>query len=293
MHAPSGRLVVLALLVMTAGCSGLVADGGGGDADGADLTPAPVPTDTIDYPPGVSSEGVVDAQRLARAHGRTVENVSYRLRSNRTTRFSNGTLRSRFDLDVRLGGNRSYLATVRTAGPAGSVLIGEPPARARYWSNRTLYANRIVRDGETTYSVLRAEDNPVVTWQYWASTAAFGGGPSYRAGRYAAVFDAIPTRVVGERTVNGTTVYEVRGRRTESTAFTVGSVEAVRPAGPGAVLNATIDEDGRIRSLHLRYRALDGDAEYTVDWRIRYGSVGGVRVADPPWLDRAVEGSRG
>jgi len=293
MHAGRGRLLLVAFLAVTAGCGGIVADGGGGGAtDAGSLTPAPVPTASADYPPGLSAEGVVDPERLARAHGRTVEGVSYRLRSNRTTRFANGTLRSRIDLDLRLGRNRSHLATVRTAGPGAPVILGQPPARGQYWSNRTLYANRIVREGRTTYSLMRASENPRATWRYWAGTAAFGGGSSYRASRFAAIFEAIPTRVVGTRTVNGTTLYELEGRRAESAAFTAGPADAVGPAGPGPTLRATVDEDGRIRSLHLRYRSYDDGDEYAVDWRIRYGAVGAVGVREPPWLDRAVAASR-
>ena len=121
-----------------------------------------------------------------------------------------------------------------------------------------------VREGRTTYSLIRASENPRATWRYWAGTAAFGGGSSYRASRFAAIFEAIPTRVVGTRTVNGTTLYELEGRRAESAAFTAGPADAVGyrdglvAAGDGRVARY---EDGAWTTLAdlADVRAVDGD----------------------------------
>ena len=86
----SGSLA-LALLLLTAGCGGFAPGAGDG---GTGLTPAPVPTAGEAYPPGIGASGVVDPQTLARAHERTLENASYRLHSNRSTYFTNGSVRS-------------------------------------------------------------------------------------------------------------------------------------------------------------------------------------------------------
>jgi hypothetical protein len=282
--------VALAALLATAGCSGLAP--GSGDQPTESLTPVPVPGEGADYPPGVSADGVVNPERLAFAHDQAVGNTSYRLRSNRSTYFGNDSLRSRIDLDLRLDRNRTYLTAVETAGPRGPVILGRPPARARYWANGTLYASRIDRDGDVTYSLTRADRSPFATWQYWSGTAAFGGESSYRANRYEQMFRAIPTRVVGNRTVNGTTVYVLEGRRPGDSGFTAGPADAVGPSGPHPALRATVTEDGLIRSVHLRYRAYDDGDEYDVDWRITYRELGNVTVGAPPWLDRAVAADR-
>ncbi|WP_276261256.1 DUF7537 family lipoprotein [Haloglomus litoreum] len=283
-------VVVLAVLLATAGCSGLAPGSGGPPTES--LTPAPVPAGSADYPPGVTAEGVVNPERLALAHDQVLENRSYRLRSNRSTYFIDDSVRSRIDLDLRLDRNRTYLAAVETAGPRGPVILGRPPARARYWANGTLYASRITRDGEVTYSLTRADQSPFATWQYWSGTAAFGGESNYRASRYEAIFQAIPTRVVGNRTVDGTTVYVLEGRRPSDSGFTAGPADAVGPSGPGPALRATVTEDGLVRSLHLRYRAYHDGDEYDVDWRISYRALGNVTVGEPPWLDRAVSADR-
>jgi hypothetical protein len=166
--------------------------------------------------------------------------------------------------------------------------VGRPPASAIYWSNQSLYASRIERDGGTVYSLTRATRNPFATWQYWSGTAAFGGESSYATARYAGFFRAIPTRVVDNRTVNGTTVFELRGQGARSPAFAVGpatSVDDVR-------LRATVTEDGLVRSLRLRYVATHEDGSYRVAWTIAYPERGGVRVVNPSWLDRAVAANR-
>jgi hypothetical protein len=286
--------VAVALLLLTAGCGGLAPGGdSAGDEPTESLTPVAVPEAGADYPPGLTADGISAPARLSQAHGRALANQSYRLRSNRTTYFTNGTVRSRIDLDLRLARNRTHLAAVETAGPEAPVVLGRPPARARYWSNGTLYLSRVTRDGRTTYSLTRATQSPFATWQYWSGTAAFGGESSYRASRYETIFRAIPTRVVGNRTVNGTTYYRLAGRRTTDASFTAGPADSVGPAGPGPALRATVTEDGFVRSLRLHYRAFVDGEEYTVDWRITYRGVGNVTVGEPPWLGRAVDANRG
>lgn len=280
--------LLLAALLVTAGCGLPVGDGSSGNGSDGSLTAAPVPADRADYPPGITAGRVTAPDRLARAHGRAIENVSYRLRSNRSTYYPNGTLRSRLDLDLRLSRARHHRAAVRTAGPAAPVILGRPPASAVYWSNRSLYASRIERDGDTVYSLTQATSNPFATWQYWSGTAAFGGGSSYPTARYAGFFRAIPTRVVNNRTVNGTTVFELRGREARSPAFTVGPAERVEDVR----LRATVTEDGLVRSLRLRYVATHEDGRYRVAWTIAYPERGGLGVGDPPWLDRAIAANR-
>lgn len=286
-----GPSLLLVCVLVTAGCGGSLpgVGGGNGGGGGSELTPAPVPTGAADYPPGITAEGVVSPEQLALAHSRAVENVSYRLRSNRSTYYPNGTLRSRIDIDLRLARNRTHLVAVRTAGPRGPVILGVPPARGRYWSNGSLYVSRLTRDGETSYSLTRASEGPIATWRYWAGTAAFGGESSYAAARYAGFFGDIPTSVVGRRTTNGTTRYRLRGEGAQSPSFAVGPADAVE----AVKLTATVDRAGFIRSLRLRYRVRTDDGRrYRVDWRIRYSERGNVTVGEPPWLDRAVASER-
>jgi hypothetical protein len=288
---PPGTLALAALLVL-AGCGGFASNAPGVGEPSPSFTPAPVPDAPAAHPPGITAERVVDPARLADAHVRSIEGVSYSLRSNRSTYYPNGTLRSRIDIDLRLSRNRSHVAVVRTAGPEGSVIIGPPPASAVYWSNQSLYASRVGHDGDSIYSILDDSANPIATWNYWTTTAAFGGPDGHPSVRYADFFGSIPTTVVDNWTVNGTTLYQVRGRRPASPAFTVDEVDAVGPAGSGPALQATVTEDGLVRSLQLRYRAFDDGEEYTVDWRIRYRAVGNTTVSEPSWLDRAVAENR-
>ena len=146
------RVVLVALAVALVGCP----------AVGPAATPTPEPEE---YPPGVSGEGVVDATTLADAHDRAIENTSYTLVSNRTVRYTNGTVASALFVRVELAADRSFFVRTSTAGPDGPEFLGKPPAAGEFWSNGTVYVRALARDGETTYNRFTPPDTYVGTWR--------------------------------------------------------------------------------------------------------------------------------
>ena len=273
------RVALVALVVLLAGCPAV---GGPGEPT-TTITPAPVPQDRS-YPPGIGPAGVEDAGALGTAHSDLLDDTSYTIVSNRTIRTRNGSLRSLLAVRVALSSDRSYHVTARTAGEAGPVFMGLPPARGEYWSNGTVYVRLLERDDRRLVNRFEPPDNFVGTWRYWRSTVAFGGGASFDQETVGTLFESVPTRLAGNRTSNGTTLYVLEGDRAVDTDFA--------KVGTGPVsnvsLSATVSQDGIVRSFDLTYdRRMDGSL-VRVHWRLRYVDIGSTAVDQPPWVAEAL-----
>jgi len=274
--------VVLALVL--AGCGGIVL----GDGEPPSPETATTNRSTMLPPPGVSSLRVLNPSALGRAHARTIENASYVVTSNRTVLDEGGTLRSRLSTRVTVDEAGGFHAIAETAGPEAPVFIGEPPATGTYWSNGTVYLRRLSRDGRTTYTQHDPPDTWVGTRRYWAEAVPFGARHNRPATFYAAVFDAVPTRVVGQSRIDGTPVLRLEGERAGPAAVDDLPDEVVSVRN--VTLVALVDRDGLVRVLDLRYTGRLEDQAVRVHWRIRYAAVGTTSVPRPSWYDRAVSG---
>ncbi len=273
------RLVLVGLLVVLAGCPA-VSSG----PTPTELTPAPIPDEPV-YPPGVDPSGVVDPTRLATAHSAIVDSQSHTLISNRTIRTDNGTLRSLLSVRLALGPTRAYRVTVRTAGPDAPVLIGAPPARAQYWANDSVGVRSLTRANHTEYSTFSPGTEFAGSWQYWRTTAAFGGAGGFDDETFESAFEAIPTRVAGTDTQDRTTFVTLVGDRARSPAFAkVGS-------GPvsNVSLRATVSDTGLIRRFVLEYERRQAGSPISMRWVLTNSGVGTTTAQRPPWFDRAVD----
>ena len=277
------RLCVI-LLVVLAGCSGIGGTAGdSGEQEVETVTPVPVP----DADPergrstGIDGSGVSDPWSLAAAHSERIENRSYRLVSNQTVQYENGTLRSQYRTDLRLATNRTYFITVRTDGPEGPLLLGEPPAVSEFWADGETYI-RAFGESDPRYNEFTPTNSGVGTWWFWASTGSFDVllTPSELIGE---TLSAVPTRVESTRSVDGGERYRV---------VEVGAPVAELPfpaASPArnVSLVAEIDRSGLVRRLELEYSGrIDGD-RVVVSRSIAYSDIGSTEVRRPPWFDRA------
>ncbi|HKJ58806.1 MAG TPA: hypothetical protein VKA37_06235 [Halobacteriales archaeon] len=284
------RAVPAALLVASvvlAGCSGFPLVG---EEGGSTPVAPPIPEDqvTSQPPPGILSLQVVNPGALGRAHARAIENESYLLTSNRTVVRENGTLRSRLAVTVAIDEERRFLAAASTDGPEAPVFLGTPPVDAVYWSNGTTYARRLSHDGRTTHTQFAPPETWVGTWSYWTTSVPFGGRANRPETYYASLFSAVPTRVTGETTIAGTTVFRLENEadRPFSNDTFPGRVDSVHDVS----FVALVDGDGLVRSLDLRYAGtVDGEA-VRVNQTIRYEDVGSTTVRRPAWYERAASG---
>jgi len=274
------RAALVAGLVLLAGCNGFA----GTEAQTtAEVTPAPVPS-TPGYPPGVNEDGVVDASLLASAHARTISNQSYTLRSIRTVRYTNGTVRSRLAVSVRLAANRSYLVRARTQGEHAPTFLGRPPANATFWSNGSLYLRAYTSNGETTYNRFTPPDQFIGTWRYWISAAAFGGSGNFARKTYEQTFAELDTSINRVESSDEGSLFRVVGRGAGEPQFLPPEVSRVR----NLTVVSLVDSSGLVRSYQVRYDAVVDGERVRVRWSVDYSRVGSTRVERPSWYGQAV-----
>lgn len=277
----AGLWAVVALVAL-AGCGGF---GTPGATPSVTETPAPVPTadpSEVTVAPGVTGAGVVAPAALAGSHERYLANRSYALAVNRTVRYANGTLRSQVVTRVRLARNRTYHTDIRVAGPHATLVIGESPASAAFWSNGSIYLRKYTRGNETVYNAFEPVGG-AGTWTFWVHFFVLEGSAS---ADIEALFDAVETRAVDRTTVDGHRQVRVASVGTHrSTAFV--DVDETRNVRDVEV-RATVDERGFVRRYRVRYAAtVDGDPVRVVR-TVEYAGIGETTVARPSWYDDAV-----
>lgn len=277
--------ICVVVLVVLAGCAGIGADTAGqGDGPSETVTPVPVPEDDPEVAgsTGIDGGGVTDPGALARAHDERLSDRSYRLVSNQTIRYGNGSVRSQYRMDLRLAEDRTYFVTVRTDGPEGPLLLGETPASASFWSDGETYV-RAFGGSEPVYNEFEPSPSGVGTWEFWASTAALDG-ENTPSEVIEATFEAVPTRVDRTRTIDG-----VERHRVSDTGTTDADLPFPEAAPARNVsLVAEIDRTGPVRQLELEYvGSVDGE-RVLVSRSITYSEVGTTGVDRPEWYDEAV-----
>lgn len=263
------QLVPLVLLLVLAGCSGTPVD----DHSTTDTvaTPAPVPTDDlggVELAPGVTEEGIVDAERLAAAHDAYLTDRSYTRLSGTSYRFENGTLlvRTTFNRSVDVGADRRLLRRDRT----GRL---DPDEHYAEWTNRTLVVERVARDDSVRYHRRPRSDRPF----------------RHHGGAVAAFVAEQEPRVVGKRRANGTTEYVLVARGVDEPDLfeQIGANRTTRQR-----LVAVVTREGLVRSVQLTARGtLQGERLRTRNY-FAVMQVGETRVARPPWLDEALNATR-
>lgn len=264
MNTPALHTAALACLLVVAGCSGTpVADPSTVDEV---ATPAPVPTESLPedrIAPGVSTDGIVDPERLADAHNEYLHERSYTRVSGTTYRFENGTVLARNTF------NRSHApATNRQLLERDSV--GGPGPRTNYteWANGTVAVERIERDGAVRYTW---RERPDERYRH------HGGGIA------TFIAEQDPT-VVGKRQANGTTEYVLVSRNATGLRL-LEQVEATRETTPRLV--AVVTREGLVRSAQVTVRGRYHGTPVRVRLHYAITDVGETTVARPPWLDEA------
>jgi hypothetical protein len=271
------RVVIVAVLLAVAGCSGFTGTGG---EPTETVTPVPEPSPVPTYPPGLTDDGVTDAERLTSVHSDRLAEGSYTLVSNRTVRYENGTTWAGFSVRVAVDADRTYHAHARTAGAHGPEFLGRPPASAEYWGDGETYLRKLTNDAGTTYEELEGGATQVATWRYWTRTAAFGdrGGGAYRTVRDVLAGLRWTVRPADDD-------YRLESDTPASTVFAAADVETPR----NVTATAVVGESGVVRSIRLRYEGTAGGEAVVVERTVRYERVGSTTVGPPAWRDRVEE----
>lgn len=258
------RLALVVVLVLSAGCSTFSPT-----AQTPTVTPAPVPeavetTETSPLPPGVSGDGVTDAEKLALAHVGETRNLSYTWRDHYASerRLATGSLWT----------NLTQIARVETE------------SRYTYWTNRRAddadgpfsilgnYSEYADRQGRYARFV---DDGEVVHRNYPRRPA------HRRVGRFTGnavrQYLSVDNASVAVTLVDGQRYYAIEG-----SGYALPSGWEIS----NYTVDATISPDGFVRRLNASYVRTRGDERETIRYGYAYGSVGNTTVEQPSWVER-------
>jgi len=251
----------VAVLVVLAGCPSTVDDPPATET----VTPVPVPTTEIQYPPGVSESGA-SGPGLAAAHDRVLEGTNYTL-----------VIRQQI---VRLGDNQTLqeIESTRQVRAGGEVYTGQyvrlvsrfpirrPANTIDYWSDGEVFAARQSRTGRHTY-VEAGEEAPI---------ADIDDAEFVNRSVSALRFDVTKR---GE----GSVTLRVAGLRDSGAMPTPVFVYDVQNVS-GAI---SVRPDGVVTAVRITYDARLGDERIRVTRRSRVGRLGSTVVERPDWVDEA------
>lgn len=270
--AGPGTALVLASVLVLAGCNGVAGPGG---TPTRSVTPAPVPSDATPQSrvagPGLSPRGVENASLLAAAHRERLAEVTFTERTVTTVRDGDAVL-GRRTLVVRRGADAFRLAYEVEGAPrrdAGS----SGPVAAEVWS-----------DGRTSVRSATAGDGSVR--RHRLPGGAYGTFVEPGADPYARTLERASLRRVDRRVVDGTTRYVfVAGGVVPRPGF---GLSGTTPAGDASV-RAVVGADGVVHRVTIAFPARYRGRSATVEHVFEYVDVGTTTAPRPSWYDEAVE----
>lgn len=257
--------VALALCLVLAGCSAFDA---AEPRPSRTVTPAPVPTPEPSLPPGVTTSGVDDYERLAAAHRVALERESYTVAFARTVRLANGTTVRRSVGGRIVGDDGASRTWEREAGRgergAAGVVGQETWANASVQVVRFRYAN-----GTSRYTVITADQ------QYPYRGAGLTVSESLVT-EDATLVDSDTDAVPATYTL---LARNLTGHRARTAALDHTETSSLR---------VVVTEDGLVRRATVRYTGTLDGTRAVVNTTIRY-DVGPRTVTRPAWVETALE----
>lgn len=265
----------VALVVLSAGCSGFV---GGGESTPT-LTPAevptpePTPTDPrVGIAPGVTSSNVTHPGFLAQRHADAVEHTSYVLveRYREDRQFGNVT--SDLHRTQRIVVENATVYRREVSNRHRAIVDGE----AQYLHGYAEYA-----DGNALYkSWLSSDDNQRVYRRSPDPTQrlAYGSIVMDEISEYLSLENATVTRYYVAN--SDYQHYQVTGSREALPTYS---------AVDNYTATAVIREDGFVRSLNVTFEAENNGREIDAHYTFAYSEVGAATVTPPDWVEEARE----
>lgn len=255
-----GRSLVIAVLVVSAGCSAFPPSGGNG-----------TPTDQR-VAPGVTTEGVVNRIALGAAHNDTLRGTSYTVEYHLAVRYPNGTMYSGFDAVTRVDGTHTRVRTT-VMQFSGDV------KRRSYWTDGARTGQfTTYRNGTTTSATGNESDGTL-------NTVFARPGEKYAI----FLFQNTTSRLAGNVTRNGSTLYRVIA--TNLTSRQLGLLPSFNPPRTeNATVHALIDDRGFVHQYNTTYQTTtDRDVTVTVTSSIRFTNVSTTTVNRPEWYENSTD----
>lgn len=283
------QVLVTVLLAVLAGCAGFLGSTPAATPEPS-VTPAPIPLTPEGIAPGITAHGVTDPSELADAHNAAMR-TSFTLSANQTTRSPAGTLIAQRTVTVKVAANYSrHSVAITVAGPEGIRLLGQPPARAEFWSDGHQFLRAYTRENQTTYNEykpsLSTDGRTVGSTNYWVTTVAPGGQPW---SDIQPLFRSFEPRLETQVDAPNRRVY----RLSSSTVVrpdTLARAESMEVVQAGR-FDAVVDANGLVRRYNLRYTGRIDGRTVIVTRRIRVTQVGSTTVGQPDWYGKATNGT--
>lgn len=254
----------LALLVVTAGCNGLL----GLDGESTPTSDSSMDPETV---PGVEANGSVDAQRLASAHVDALSNRSFTAEQRVVVRNGSGGVVRETHNVVRITANRSrYLYAGNVTGP-NTVYENDAEARLRLFADgERVYRQQRIGSNTDARLVRDADQEPLTPRE------GLEFQPTLR-NRIGFVLSTMETTSVDarERSVVLSGTFDPTGLSLND--------RDLDATGNGTV-SVTVGPDGRVREYTVAYDAtLDGEQVQVRETGATFG-VGGTAIAQPAWV---------
>lgn len=275
--------VLLACLVLLAGCNGLGATDASPPVDPtADGTPTVgtptggATTRTAAFPPGVTGNGVAAPFELSNAHANALADTSYTVRETRELREANGTLRSGEVETNRMAAERGrYRYDLAVDGTAERFYGGSAGTLAYYANGSAVARKTAYPNGNAAYGMEYDPDGEL------ADPAAIFHGTPRNDERIAVLLNRLDATV--EPRENGT--YLIRAAAFTGEGLTMGGTAVSNVSN--VEFSATVESSGLVRGYHLLFEGtVDGQRVSGVE-RVRYSKVGSTTVEEPDWYGKA------
>ena len=278
---PGAAAVLVAVLVVLSGCSGIGIGIGGDDAESR--TPYDVPSRTPGPnagPPGVNASGVGSPFALVQAHVGTLRLDSFRVTRERTVRDGDGVRVT--SVDARIGADRQRYRIAIDAGEPGGV------RQEVYASTRRTDGGEVVQmavlaarlNGDELLSTQRVE--PLVGDSV-TPRQVLPGTPGYRERlyRYLSVVEAASVERIEAASDGDDARYRIA-------ATEIGDRQQLAPLADEITrvdLTLTVTGAGFIEQTTVEYTVQQGERTRRISERIEYRSIGSVSITEPGWFE--------
>lgn len=269
-------VVLFAVLLTTAGCSGAFGDDPASEGATVETTTTAPETDAAsESPPGLTDDGLADADALVTAHADALRNRSVTLHERRVRQYANGTPISRTDLTVRTAANRTRFLSESEL--SGRPVYGASEGRvATFGDGDGIY--RTVETPNTSWSdVLRGPNGDPTDPEFLGLDAA-RTDDLYLVLNALALDDAESVRATDDP----------RRYRLESSSLAHADLLASHlnlTEVRNASLSAVVTSDGVVEEYRLEYVGANDGTVVRGTTTLEYSGVGETEVETPPWYD--------
>lgn len=252
----------VALLVVTAGCSGMLGDENPATTTGEDATSTATTTERTDpsevsLPSGVTEAGLQNVSALLAAHNRSLDGAAY-------------------SASVDIGGDGQQASVAVTRGADATRLRVETAGTTiQGWKQGPRTVTAQTADGQTRYRYAYGD----LGGSFGSGFQMYSGITDVVVGTYLTAGDYNTTGVV---TRDGTTLVELTAERANQTA--IERVSSGNTTVESFAATALVDRNGVVHSLEANLtQTVNGETRTgTVDYELT--DLGSASPAEPDWL---------